>query len=64
MGELGNGTGKRSFKAFLTKRLVWVILLILVIFAFAASPTFRKPMNLSNVLKQSVGLGIASLGQT
>ncbi len=47
-----------------TERLVWVILVILIVFCVIASPTFRKPRNLTNVfLKNPVSFGIASLGQ-
>ncbi len=50
--------------AFLIGNLIWIILLALVLFAFIAIPIFKHPINLTNVLKQSVGLGLASLGQT
>jgi len=49
---------------FFTENLVWIILLALLLFAFFRIPIFKHPINLTNVLKQSIGLGIASLGQT
>lgn len=51
-------------RALLSGKLVWIILVALLIFSFAASPYFRNPINLTNVLKQSIGLGIAAVGQT
>jgi ribose/xylose/arabinose/galactoside ABC-type transport system permease subunit len=50
--------------ALLSGKLVWVILVILLIFSFTVTPYFRNPINLTNVLKQSIGLGIAAIGQT
>lgn len=49
---------------FLTGNLVWIVLIALVLFALFAIPIFRHPLNLTNVLKQSIGLGITALGQT
>ncbi|MCK4804323.1 MAG: ABC transporter permease [Spirochaetes bacterium] len=64
MSNSGHDGIKKKLLLFLTDRLVWIILILILIFAFISSPIFRKPMNLTNVLKQSVGLGIAALGQT
>ena len=55
---------QNTLVTFLIGNLVWIILLALVLFAFIAIPIFKHPINLTNVLKQSVGLGLASLGQT
>jgi ribose/xylose/arabinose/galactoside ABC-type transport system permease subunit len=56
--------GSSRIVALLSGKLVWVILVTLLIFSFTASPYFRNPINLTNVLKQSIGLGIAAIGQT
>lgn len=48
---------------FVKKNLVWLVLVLLIIVSLSINPHFRKPLNLSNVLQQSVGMGIASLGQ-
>ena len=45
--------------AFLMGNLVWVVLVALVVFALVTIPIFKHPINLTNILKQSIGLGIA-----
>lgn len=49
-----------------TKRTMpaWAILLALVVFVIVTSPFFLKSGNIGNVLRQSVALGIVSIGQT
>jgi ribose/xylose/arabinose/galactoside ABC-type transport system permease subunit len=43
---------------------VWVVVASLAAFAAVASPTFRTPENLFNVLRQATVLGLISIGQT
>ncbi|HSR48282.1 MAG TPA: ABC transporter permease [Anaerolineales bacterium] len=44
--------------------IIYAILLGIALLAFIALPTFRSPRNFFNVLRQSVALGIVSVGQT
>lgn len=44
--------------------MVYAVLLGLFIFGLMASPSFREPSNLFNVLRQAVPLGLVSIGQT
>ena len=44
--------------------VIYTILLVMVLLAAIALPRFRTPGNLFNVLRQSVALGIVSVGQT
>ena len=44
--------------------IIYSILLGIALLAFIALPEFRMPRNLFNVLRQSVALGIVSVGQT
>ena len=44
--------------------IIYGILLGIALLAFIVLPDFRLPKNLFNVLRQSVALGIASVGQT
>jgi ribose transport system permease protein len=43
---------------------IYGILLLIIIAASIASPDFRTPQNMFNVLRQSVALGLVSVGQT
>lgn len=47
----------------LKANLVWGLLLILIVASYASNPIFANPINIKNVLSQSIGLGFASLGQ-
>ncbi len=64
MSDVKRERGMSRLVTLLSGKLVWVILAALLIFSFTASPHFRNPINLTNVLKQSIGLGIAAIGQT
>jgi ribose/xylose/arabinose/galactoside ABC-type transport system permease subunit len=64
MSDVKTQGAKSRVVLFLSGKLVWIILVLLLIFSFSASPYFRNHINLTNVLKQSIGLGIAALGQT
>lgn len=44
--------------------IIYSILFGIALLAFIALPNFRSPRNIFNVLRQSVALGIASVGQT
>jgi ribose transport system permease protein len=56
----------KFFREVSTKRTMpaWSILLALVVFVIATSPFFLQADNIGNVLRQSVALGILSIGQT
>lgn len=43
---------------------IYAILIAIFILSSIASPTFRTPRNIFNVLRQAVALGLVSLGQT
>ncbi|HSR33761.1 MAG TPA: ABC transporter permease [Anaerolineae bacterium] len=43
---------------------IYGILLVIFILSSIASPTFRTPRNVFNVLRQAVALGLVSVGQT
>lgn len=47
-----------------SKSLVWLVLLVLIIVSAILSPTFTSSRNISNVVRQSAGIGLVSLGQT
>ncbi len=44
--------------------VVYVLIAVLAVYAAIASPTFRSSENLTNVLQQSVILGLVAIGQT
>jgi ribose transport system permease protein len=56
----------KFFREVSAKRTMpaWSILLALVVFVIATSPFFLQADNIGNVLRQSVALGILSIGQT
>lgn len=43
---------------------VWLALVVLVLVAAVGTDTFLRPLNLSNVSRQAVALGLISIGQT
>jgi len=67
--ETGSGTARRStWRRVLDEQrdvlIILGILLAILILAGAFIPEFRTLKNLTNVLRQSVSLGIVSIGQT
>jgi ribose/xylose/arabinose/galactoside ABC-type transport system permease subunit len=64
MSDVKQDRPLNKMRVLLSGKLVWIILVALLLFSFVASPYFRNPINLTNVLKQSIGLGIAAVGQT
>lgn len=52
-------SGRRGGSIF-----VWVILLVIIIFASVTAPAFLSTRNILNVFKQVTALGIVSVGQT
>ncbi|MGD8294536.1 MAG: ABC transporter permease, partial [Desulfobacterales bacterium] len=51
-------------KRFGSSRIVYIILAALVIIASILSETFLNPNNIENLMRQVVGLGFVSIGQT
>jgi ribose/xylose/arabinose/galactoside ABC-type transport system permease subunit len=52
------------FKRFGSSRIVYIILAALIIIASILSETFLNPNNIENLMRQVVGLGFVSIGQT
>ncbi len=52
------------FKRFGSTHIVYIILAALVIIASILSETFLNPNNIENLMRQVVGLGFVSIGQT
>ncbi len=44
--------------------IIWMILLLIILFAIIWSPYFKRPYNLNNIITQSAALIIVSIGQT
>ena len=53
---------KKDAKAIMQEYGIFFIFLIIVIFMMIVTPTFRKPMNLLNIIKQSSVNGILAFG--
>lgn len=64
-GEITGGQiARRLFRDNAALWSIWAVLATMVIAAAIYSPTFRSPENIFNALRQSVFLGIISIGQT
>ena len=50
--------------AWLTRRAIWIVLLLLLVIAALASDAFLRPIYLFNVVRQAAPVGIAALGVT
>lgn len=44
--------------------LVWIVLILVLLVGVFSTPLFTRPLNLVNVTRQSIGLGIVSLAQS
>jgi ribose transport system permease protein len=51
-------------RAFVERRAIWLVLLVLIGCAGLLSPVFLNPINLFNIVRQSAVVGIASIGVT
>ena len=49
---------------WLTRRAIWIVLLLLLVVAALASDAFLRPIYLFNVVRQAAPVGIAALGVT
>lgn len=54
----------RRVRAFLGNYAIYIILLILIVIAVAASPVFLRERNILNLSRQAAILGVVAIGQT
>ncbi|HSR48285.1 MAG TPA: ABC transporter permease [Anaerolineales bacterium] len=54
----------RSWRQSLSASAIWIVLVVLIIFAYVVSPAFLSPRNIGVLLKQAAPLGILAVGQT
>jgi ribose/xylose/arabinose/galactoside ABC-type transport system permease subunit len=53
-----------NWREWLSLSAIWIVLIVLIIVAYAVSPVFLSPRNLGVLLKQAAPLGILAVGQT
>jgi ribose/xylose/arabinose/galactoside ABC-type transport system permease subunit len=57
-------TQRRNWRERLSVSAIWIVLILLIIVAYAVSPVFLSPRNMGVLLKQAAPLGILAVGQT
>jgi ribose transport system permease protein len=59
-----NRTWQRRFARQRNLLIIWSLLLVLVVVASLLSDRFLRPVNITNIITQSTGLALVSIGQT